>query len=383
MSRPVSAFVVAIVLAVLCASMPVPARAQTKGERFGIGMFKVQNRTFVGLAMRYPTEPQQIGGVVVELAAAAKAANQTGIPADVMSIVQQWENVGPGIKKIVAHVGPLIDKNRPAYVHDYKAVDALPPFVPRLATYGFGNYRAVLNTPEPVKPRPPAPSIPGLWDRSPNDDRPVNPRIFLIPNTPEVFIGDGEPVIIWHADKRNQYEYECELLGVVAKPMRRVPVDQVKNYMFGYTEHERYLRPPGPRRRRMGQRPAAPKGQGQLEADRPVHRPGRVRRPAEHAAEDDRWRRAGAGLQHEAGVAQHVRVRRLPVEPDHRSGGTVIALGTPPGSHGGLGRFLIDGDIQICSYEGLGTLTNPVKGEGAPARSSEPTAPNRPGAARH
>ena len=186
--------------------------------------------------MRYPTEPQQIGGVVVELAAAAKAASQSEMPADVMSIIEQWEKVGPGIKKIVAHVGPLLDKQpKPAYVHDYKAVKALPPFVPRLATYGFGNYRAVLNTPEPVKPRPPAPSIPGLWDRAPNDDRPVNPRIFLIPNTPEVFIGDGEPVIMWHAKERNQYEYECELLGVVAKPMRRVPVDQVKNYMFGYT----------------------------------------------------------------------------------------------------------------------------------------------------
>ena len=41
--------------------------------------------------------------------------------------------------------------------------------------------------------------------------------------------------------------------------------------------------------------------------------------------------------------------------------GTGIALGTPPGSHGGLGRFMVDGDIQICSYEGLGTLTNPFK----------------------
>ena len=28
---------------------------------------------------------------------------------------------------------------------------------------------------------------------------------------------------------------------------------------------------------------------------------------------------------------------------------------------------MVDGDIQICSYEGLGTLTNPVKNEGTPA----------------
>ena len=76
--------------------------------------------------------------------------------------------------------------------------------------------------------------MPGVWERAANDDRPMNPRLFLIPTTPEVFIGDGDPVINWHADRRKQYEYECELLGVVGRPMRRVPVDQVKNYMFGY-----------------------------------------------------------------------------------------------------------------------------------------------------
>ena len=320
MSRPVSAFVVAVIVAVLGA-IPVPARAQTTGERFGIGMFKVQNRTFVGLAMRYPTEPQQIGGVVVELPAAAQAANQTGIPGDVMLIVQQWAAVGPKIKQIVAQVGPLIDKNRPAYVHDYKAVDALAPFVPRLAAYGFGNYRAVLNTPEPVKPRPPAPSIPGLWERSPNDDRPVNPRIFLIPNTPEVFIGDGEPVINWHADKRNQYQYECELLGVVARPMRRVAVDQVKNHMFGYLNtndiSDRQGRTPDDW---VGDR-FFEQRKGQLEAHRPLHRAGRVRGPAEHAVEDDRWRGAGAGLDTEQAWHSVYAVRRLSLEPDHRAGG--------------------------------------------------------------
>ena len=144
-----------------------------------------------------------------------------------MSIIEQWATVGPKIKQIVAHVGPMIDRSRPAYVHDYKAMDVLAPFVPRLARTGSATTgptppaqhaarRRRLATPS--GPRRPAPSIPGLWERDPNDDRPVNPRIFLIPNTPEVFIGDGEPVINWHADRgRNQYEYECELLGVVGK----------------------------------------------------------------------------------------------------------------------------------------------------------------------
>src|SRR3990170_8693217 len=129
MKTTISAISLAIFLAVMCSATMVPAQAQTAGERFGIGTFKVQNRTFVGLVMRYPTEPQEIGGVVVELSAAAQAANQTGIPNDVMSIVQQWATVGSKIKQVVAHVGPMIDNNRPPYVHDFKTVDALAPFV--------------------------------------------------------------------------------------------------------------------------------------------------------------------------------------------------------------------------------------------------------------
>ena len=179
MGKTRSAFVGAIVLAGMCASATASAQSRTPstGERYGFGMFKHQGRTFAGLVMRFPVEPQQIGGVVVELAPAARAAGQTGVPTDVMSIIEQWEKVGPQLKKIVAHVGPLIDKSRPAYVHDYKAMDVLAPIVPRLALYGFGNYRPDPNrpnapatpsaSPTPSGPRSPAPSILGLWERDP------------------------------------------------------------------------------------------------------------------------------------------------------------------------------------------------------------------------
>jgi len=373
MGKTRSGFAGAIVLAGMCALVTAPAQAA--GERFGFGMFKHQGRTFVGLVMRYPVEPQQIGGVVVEMPAAARAAGQTGIPTDVMSIIERWETVGPQLKKIVAHVGPLIDKNRPAYVHDYKALDVLAPFVPRLALYGFGNYRAVLNTPEPASPRPPAPSIPGLWERSPNDDRPVNPRIFQIPNTAEVFIGDGEPVIIWHADKgRNQYEYECELLGVVGKKMRRVPVDQVKDYIMGYTITNDISDRQG---RGADTWPSAsndPLLRKGKDSSKPI---GPFIVPAEFVDPLNMRLKMTVGgvLVQDASTKQAwhnvyeygTYLSNLITVPP----GTVIAMGTPPGSHGGLGRFMVDGDIQICSYEGLGTLTNPVKGEGThPTTSS-------------
>jgi 2-keto-4-pentenoate hydratase/2-oxohepta-3-ene-1,7-dioic acid hydratase in catechol pathway len=382
MGKTRSAFVSAIVLAGMCASATASAQSLTPstGERYGFGTFKHQGRTFAGLVMRFPVEPQQIGGVVVELAPAARAAGQTGVPTDVMSIIEQWEKVGPQLKKIVAHVGPLIDRSRPAYVHDYKAVDVLAPMVPRLALYGFGNYRPDPNrpnapanpsaSPTPSGPRSPAPSIPGLWERDPSDDRPVNPRIFQIPNTPEVFIGDGEPVMIWRADRgRNQYEYECELAAVVGKKMRRVPVDQVKDYIMGYTITNDISDRQG---RGADEWPSASndpllrKGKDSSKPFGPFIVPAEFVNPlnlrlkmtvggvlVQDASTKTAWHNV-----YEYGTYLSNLIT-VPV-------GTVIAMGTPPGSHGGLGRFMVDGDVQICSYEGLGTLTNPVKNEGTP-----------------
>ena len=46
--------------------------------------------------------------------------------------------------------------------------------------------------------------------------------------------------------------------------------------------------------------------------------------------------------------------------------GTVIALGTPTPANLArpLGRYLRARDVNVCSYEGVGTLTNPVVDEG-------------------
>jgi 2-keto-4-pentenoate hydratase/2-oxohepta-3-ene-1,7-dioic acid hydratase in catechol pathway len=229
--------------------------------------------------------------------------------------------------------------------------------------YGFGNYRPAPGTPPPAEPRPPAPSIPGWWERSPDDDRPVNPRVFMIPNTPEVFIGDGEPVINLHAEKSNQYEYECELLGVVGRPMRRVPVDEVKNYMFGYTNtndiSDRQGRAPDTwpldeffRKGKDTQKPTGPFIVPAEFVD-PLNMRLKMTVSGE-LVQDSNTDQAWYSM-YELG-AYLSNLYTVPV-------GTVIALGTPPGSHGGLGRFLVDGDTLICSYEGLGTLTNPFKAE--------------------
>ena len=224
------------VLACVGAAWMAVAEAQTAAERFGLGMFTYQNRTFVGVVMRYPVAPQQIGGFVVELPAAAKAANVTGIPSDLLSIIDQWSTVGPKIKQIVAQVGPTLDAEETGV-----RVRLQSGGCPCAVRPAAGLLR-VLQLPARCRERRRPRRRPRCRRRCPasGSARPttigrMNPRLFLIPNTPEVFIGDGDPVINWHADRRKDYEYECELLGVVGRPMRRVPVDQVKNYMFGYT----------------------------------------------------------------------------------------------------------------------------------------------------
>ena len=79
--RMVLSTVAAVALAALVGASIPTVQAQT-GERFGLGMFAYQNRTFVGIVMRYPTEPQQIGDSeptrIDEVAAAMRAISTSG-----------------------------------------------------------------------------------------------------------------------------------------------------------------------------------------------------------------------------------------------------------------------------------------------------------------
>ena len=357
-----------VVLAVLGAAWMAVAQAQTAAERFGLGTFRYQNRNVRRRGHALP------GRAAADWRRsswswppAAKAANVTGIPNDLLSIMDQWSTVGPKIKQIVAQVGPTLDAKRPAYVYDFKAVDALAPFLPRVAFYGFSNYRPVPGTPPPGD---------GAQDRSrrcpasgsarPTTIGRMNPRLFLIPTTPEVFIGDGDPVINWHADRRKQYEYECELLGVVGRPMRRVPVDQVKNYMFGYANtndiSDRQARQPD----NVPQDWLVQKGWDSMKPVGPFVVPQEFVDPlnmplkmtvAGTLVQDSNTNQAWHSMYEYAAYLSNMLT--LPV-------GTVIGLGTPPGSHGGLGRSMRPGDVQVCSYQGLGTLTNTLIAEPAP-----------------
>ena len=353
------------------AAMVSQASAQSAGERFGIGVFTYENRTFVGLVMRYPTEVQAVGGVVVDLAVAASAVGQTVPTSDVLTIMDQWETgVNERVKQIVAEVGQLLDNNnRPDYVYDYNAMDVERPFLPRLALAGYSNYPGVIaGEQEEVEP---APDMPGLWIRAVDDMRPVNPRIFLVPSVDSVWIGDGDPVINWHADVRQRYEYECEIVGVIGRPMWRVSPENAKDYFFGYSLNndisDRQMRRPDT----WTDLGIAMKGWDSFKPFGPFIVPGDFVDPTNvdvkmtiidtegvrHEAQDGSTSRTYHSLYEYASYLSNMLT--VPV-------GTVIGLGTPPGSHGGLGRSMQPGDQQSCSYTGLGTLSNTLVAEGSP-----------------
>jgi hypothetical protein len=56
-------------------------------------------------------------------------------------IIEQYRTgVGDRIRTIVRDVAGRLNANRPAYVYDFKAVDALSPFEPRAALFARSNY---------------------------------------------------------------------------------------------------------------------------------------------------------------------------------------------------------------------------------------------------
>lgn len=362
----------AIAVAVVCASATLSA--QSKPERFGIGTFTYQGRTFAGLVLRVPNEVFGKPGFVADLGPAAAAAKQSGIPNNVLGIIDEWnDGVEAKVNAVAMYLQTRLDKDRPPYVYSYSAVIVDRPFMPVESIYAFSNYPNVTAS---EKPKPIPPAMPGLWNRPPDnpkwvasdgtDSRPQNPFGFLMPaGAPYEFSADNEPILIYN--QRSDVEYECELAAVLGKQARRVPPDQLKsgNYIFGYmnTNHvsDRQSRKPDP----VAGDWLSQKGFDGFTPIGPFIVPAEFVDPENEDVEFDLTDAAGAVHKLQTGntgnayhsvydfISWASNIETLPA-------GFVFGLGTPPGSHGGLGRFMVPGDVNQCSYTGLGTLTNTV-----------------------
>lgn len=169
--------------------------------------------------------------------------------------------------------------------------------------------------------------------------------------------GEG---ILSHSDIVTDLDYEAEMAVIIGKEASRVPADQVKDYIFGYTvindvsartiqnRHKQWyfgksmdgFLPMGPCIATVDELEFPPKVQVQSRVN------GELR-------QNENTSRLIFGIEHVVSELS----QGMTLKP-----GTIIATGTPAGVGMGFDppRFLKPGDVVECSVEGIGSITNPV-----------------------
>ena len=354
-------FIWSIGLTVAGAQAPTP---------FKLGTFERQGQTFVGVVLR--------DTFVIDLAAASAAvqpASKVAVPTDMKDLIARYETgVRDRINEIIRTVGDPAGANRPAYIHDVKTLKIMPPIMyPTTMLNVAVNYRehalematregaeavaAVVGGPGTAPPG--TTSAPGLWERSPGDAR-WNPYMFM--KAPAAIIADGEAIRI--PPGRTQIDWECELGVVIGRTASRVPIAQARDYLFGYTlEHDVSDRQ-GRGDNRYGTDWLIGKNHDTFAPMGPFIIPKEFvpdpqKLPIKFSLNGTVMQDANSSLMiHDVFEQIAYGSSIITLRP-----GDVIATGSPAGV--GSARkppiFLKSGDQTVCTYEGIGTLRNPVK----------------------
>jgi 2-keto-4-pentenoate hydratase/2-oxohepta-3-ene-1,7-dioic acid hydratase in catechol pathway len=203
-------------------------------------------------------------------------------------------------------------------------------------------------------------SAPGIWERGADDKR-WNPYVFM--KSPAAVIADGEAIRL--PPGRTQVDWECELGVVVARPATRVPVSQAADYIFGYTLENDVSDRGGRGDARYGSDWVVSKNHDTFAPLGPFIT------PKEFVADPQklkiRFVLNGQVMQEtDTTFMIHTVYEQIAYTSNIMSlrPGDVIATGTPAGV--GSARvppvYFKPGDRSECTYEGIGTLTNPVVG---------------------
>jgi 2-keto-4-pentenoate hydratase/2-oxohepta-3-ene-1,7-dioic acid hydratase in catechol pathway len=354
----------------LGATMAVHAAAPAPSQPgFKLGTFEVQGRTFVGVVLK--------DSVIVDLPAAHAAirapASAVTAPADMKDLIARYEaGLRERILQIVALVNSTPPTQRLPYVYDLKELRVRPPIMyPSKLLNTAVNYRAhaaetqgvrdagvPLNN-EPGTAPPGTKSATAIWERQP-DDRRWNPYMFL--KSPSAIIADGETILL--PPGRKMVDWECELGVVIGRQASRVPLAQAANHIFGYTLQNDVSDREGRGDTRYGSDWLMGKSHDTFAPLGPFIVPKEfVPNPQNLTI---RFSLNGQVMQEDSTSLMIHSVFEQVVYASHiltLQVGDVLATGTP----GGVGNartppvFFKDGDLSVCTYEGIGTLTNPVK----------------------
>jgi 2-keto-4-pentenoate hydratase/2-oxohepta-3-ene-1,7-dioic acid hydratase in catechol pathway len=358
---------VVVFVAAAAIASTVLVRAQGVAP-FKLGTFQSDGRTFVGIVLR--------DALVVDLAAASRASKAAGAPPTNMSdLIARYESeLRARIVDIVRNVSAQ-SAARPSYVYDLAALKIMPPIMypttmlnvaVNYTEHGAemaaraGNTPAADATPQ-GSALPGTKSAPGIWERKPTDTR-WNPYMFLKAAT--AVIANGESIQL--PAGRTEIDWECELGVVIGRRTSRVPAAQAKEYIFGYTLENDVSDRGGRGDPRFG-------GSDWLVAkSHDTFAPmGPFIVPREFVANPQALRitvllngkpfqeGTSADMIHDVYEQVEYASNIMTLRP-----GDVIATGTPAGvgSAKKPAVFLKAGDSVSCTYDGIGTLNNPVSG---------------------
>ena len=351
----------------LLASVVMQAQAPTP---FKLGTFERGGRPFVGIVLNE--------AVVIDFAAAHAAirtpASSLAAPTDMKDLIVRYES---GLRARIADIVRAVQAagaTRPAYAYELAVVKILPPIMyPTTMLNVAVNYRE--HDLEMAKLREQVPgmgaatsgaalpntvSAPGLWERAADDKR-WNPYVFM--KSPAAVIADGEAIRL--PPGRTQVDWECELGVVVARPASRVPVSQAASYIFGYTLENDVSDRGGRGDARYGSDWVVSKNHDTFAPLGPFIT------PKEFVADPQklkiRFVLNGQVMQEaDTTFMIHTVYEQIAYTSNIMSlrPGDVIATGTPAGV--GSARvppvYFKNGDRSECTYDGIGTLRNPVVG---------------------
>ena len=365
--------VLAVIAVVGCAGLL--ASAQQPPTPFKLGTFERQGRPFVGIVVR--------DSLVVDFAAAHAAirtpASSVAAPTDMKDLIGRYDQ---GVRTRILEILRTVEgsgNTRAAYTYDLSALKILPPIMYPMTMLNVAvNYRehdvemARIRQGSPGQTIPTAggalpntTSAPGIWERKADDPR-WNPFMFL--KAPAAIVAAGEPVRL--PPGRTQIEWECELGLVIGRTASHVPIERAADYIFGYTLENDMSDRGGRGDTRYGSDWLVTKNHDTFAPMGPFITPKEFIKDVGNLAItfslNDKVLQQGSTNQmiHNVYEQVHYASNLLTLRP-----GDVIATGTIPGS--GSARtppiLLKAGDRMVCTYEGVGTLTNPVVGPAAAA----------------
>jgi 2-keto-4-pentenoate hydratase/2-oxohepta-3-ene-1,7-dioic acid hydratase in catechol pathway len=359
-------------IALLAAAAAASAAAQPSSTNppvipYTLGTFERDGKPFVGIVIR--------GDTVIDLAAASATlpagARRARPPADMKDLIARYD---AGVRGLIAEVVSLAARDathRPPFLMALKDVKTRPPIMyPTTMLNVAVNYRehaqemagrlgeAAAGS-APGVAQPGTKSAPGIWERAADDTR-WNPYMFI--KLPSAVIASEEAIKL--PPGRTQIDWECELAIVIGREASQVPVASARDYIFGYTLENDVSDRGGRGDTRHGSDWLIAKSHDTFAPMGPVIVPrDQVPDPQKLAVT---FTLNGQVMQSANTSLMIHNVYELVSYASHITTlhpGDVISSGSPAGV--GSARnppiYFKPGDLAVCTYEGIGTLRNPVR----------------------